>query len=47
MRSEISVHSSDGRPLRNVRPEFAGKLNCDVRTTCSDFVSNVNTSGRE
>jgi NADPH:quinone reductase-like Zn-dependent oxidoreductase len=25
VRSEISIHSSDGRPLGNVRPEFAGK----------------------
>ena len=25
MRSEISIHSSDGRPLGNVRPEFVGK----------------------
>ena len=65
MRRETSIHSSEGRLLRKVRPEFAGKPGAIVggsekpqedfclksrryvRATYSDFVSNVNTSGRE
>ena len=34
MRSEISIHSSDGRQLGNVRPEFVGKTGLIIGGSC-------------
>jgi NAD(P)-dependent dehydrogenase (short-subunit alcohol dehydrogenase family) len=34
VRSEISIHSSDGRQLGNVRPEFVGKTGLIIGGSC-------------